>query len=120
MNGNYIALRVQRAVNLYGSTVTLKRRVGTTNTFTEAGVKATSKQYQPTEGVRLSEIPGDKESGDEIFTVSALDLAAQSWPIPPVKGDFIVTEGRTWAILGAEAKKVSDIMCAWLIHARGG
>lgn len=118
MDAAYIARRVQLAVNRYGSTVTLRRRVGTTAAFTDAAVKATKKQYQPTEGVRLSEVPGDKESGDEIFTVSALDLA--SWPTPPVKGDFLVSGGRTWAVLGAEPKEVADVMCAWLIHARGG
>jgi len=120
MDGSYIATRVKRAVNFYGSTVTLRRRVGTSSTFIEAEVKATRKQYQPTEGVRMSEIPGDMESGDEIFTVSALDLVAKSWPGPPVKGDFLVSRGKTWAVLGAGVKEVGDVTCAWLIHARGG
>lgn len=120
MNGNYIALRVQLAVNKYGSTIKLKRRIGTGFTFTEATIKATKKQYQPTESVRMSEVPAGMESGDELFTVSTLDLSAVSWPAPPEKGDFIEASGRNWAVLGAAPKEVGDVMCAWVIHARGG
>lgn len=120
MDGPYVASRVQRAVNRYGSSIVLRRRVGTTNVFTDAPVKATRKEYQPTENVRMSEVPGDLESGDQIFTVSALDLEALSWPVPPKDGDLVVARGRTWAVIGAGLKEVSDVNCAWLIYARGG
>lgn len=120
MTPEYIARRAQEELNRLGSTITLRRRVGLTDVFTDATVKATRKEYQPTENVRMSEVPGDMESGDLIFTVSSRDLEDLSWPVPPKDGDLIVTKSRTWAVIGAGLKEVSDVSCAWLIYARGG
>lgn len=118
MDAAYIAGRVASVISERGSTMTLRRRQGQTSTFTEITVKGTFKDVQPTEGVRMSEVPGESETNDSTATIAASHLAG--WPVPPRKGDYLVYRGRTYAVLGAELKEVSNVPAAYILYMRGG
>ncbi|MCW2243580.1 hypothetical protein [Azospirillum canadense] len=68
-----------------GRPMVLKRRVGTTNTFTACTICGKDREYRPTELV------GGVVQGDRRIRIAQADIEAEGWPGPPKAGttDFL-------------------------------
>lgn len=94
-----------------GRAMTLRRRVGTTASFTEADALGVLRAFSP------EQLVGGVMQGDARVILDAAPLAALA---PPRKGDFIVVDGRTWSVQGAHARMVGDDIAAYECWVRGG
>lgn len=77
-----------------GRAVSLRRRVGTTNTFTDVAPLGYSR------GFKAQELVGGIIQGDREVVVGNAEIAAASWPGPPRKGDLVIIDGITATIQG--------------------
>lgn len=105
--------KVAQALQKYGRSMTLRRRVGTTSTYTDVGVRGVAKGYRP------AELLGGLQQGDRYVTISNKEIAASGWPGPPRKGDFVVIDGLSTAVQGVESKNLSAEVLAHVMWVRG-
>jgi hypothetical protein len=90
-----LVARLDRQLATKGETVTLRRRIGTTNTFVEVSVRARLT------GFRAEELVGPVKQTDSMFIMSPTQINAASgrWPgaaggsVYPRIGDFIRSAG---------------------------
>jgi hypothetical protein len=101
---------VPRILERFGRPVTLRRRIGTGTTFTEATANGYLRQFSP------EEIAGGVMNGDARLIIDAEPLSN----LAPVKGDFVLIDGRSWAVLGAHARMTSDNLTSYELWVRGG
>lgn len=94
-----------------GRAMTLRRRIGTGGTFTEATVQGYAGAYKP------DEITGLARQGD-LKVVIGPDTGAVTAPLKAP--DAIVFDGRTYAIQGATARMVGDVVAGHELWVRGG
>lgn len=106
-----IPLTVRGLLARNGRRMTLRRRIGTTSTFTEAAALGVLRGFSP------DELVGGVMQGDARVILDAAPLAALA---PPRKGDFLVADGRTWSVQGAHARMVGDDLAAYELWVRGG
>lgn len=66
-----------------GRPMELKRRIGTTSTFTTCIVYGKDNGYQPTELI------GGVVQGDRHIRIAQADILAANWPGPPKKNDYL-------------------------------
>ncbi|PWC69103.1 hypothetical protein TSH7_01265 [Azospirillum sp. TSH7] len=92
-----------------GRQMSLKRRVGTTNAFTECTVYGKARFYQPTELIGLV------KQGDRRIRIAQSDIAAASWPGPPKVGDLL--DGG--AVQGAEHLYDGETLVGFVVWVRG-
>jgi hypothetical protein len=71
----------------------LRRRTGTTGTFVEVSLRAA--QMAPVSGTEVTE---GRPAAETELTISATELRAANWPLPPRKGDLVVWSGRSRTI----------------------
>ncbi len=80
----------------HGETVTLRRRVGTGNTFVDLAIRASVRGY------KAEQLVGAIKQTDQHFIISPSEIAAASatWPgaagggAAPTTNDFLVVDGR--------------------------
>jgi hypothetical protein len=102
-----------RMLARYGRPMTLRRRTGSTTSFTEAAANGVLHQFSP------EELSGDILHGDARIILDAAPVIAADLD-PPRKGDHVVADGRTWQVLGAMVGIVRESPCAYELHVRGG
>lgn len=107
------ARKISRKLSQYGRTMKLRRRVGTTSSYTDVDVKGTDKGY------KAAEIAGLLQQGDRKITIGTAEIVAASWPAPPRKGDFLVIDGTSTAIQGAEPRYKGTVVLAYELWVRG-
>lgn len=108
------AAKVARALVKNGRTMTLQRLSGTGPSTTDVTVYGVAQGYAP------EELAGDVLQGDMRVTLSNSEIAAAVWPGPPVRGDRIVIDARTWFVRGCETKYLGTTPLAHVLHVRGG
>lgn len=102
---------VSYALAQYGRPMTLRRRVGTGNTFTEATVQGYASAYRP------EHLTGLVRQGD-LKVVIGPDTGAIT---APIKGpDALVIDGRTYAVQGATPRMVGATLAGYELWVRGG
>jgi hypothetical protein len=100
-------------------TVTITRLAGASPSQTSTAatsIRAHVASYSP------QEIVGAIMQGDQKVILLKQDLDAASWPVPPHKGDKIITsDGRhlTVQFCDANTKRVGNTIIAYEIQARG-
>lgn len=91
------AAKINTALRKYGRPMTLRRRIGTTNTYHEVVVRGVPEGYKP------AELAGGLQQGDRRVTIGNAELAAQvAFVGAPKKGDFLVIDNAATAIQGVE------------------
>lgn len=114
LTGPYIAARAAAELARMGEPMTLRRRQGTSATFTSASVFGVLRDFEP------DELAGAIRQGDAEITIAHKPLDAAAWPAPPRNGDLIDVAGRTWAVQGALPKSMGGVTAAWMLWVRGG
>jgi hypothetical protein len=111
------AAKIATALKKHGRSMTLRRRIGTTTTYNDVSVKGTTKGYKP------AELLGGLQQGDRYVTISHEEIAGKPWPGPqvesPKKGDFLIIDGTTTAVLGVETKYLKTDILAHVLSVRG-
>jgi hypothetical protein len=107
------AAKIALALSRYGRNMTLRRRTGTTSTFTDVTVKGVARGYQP------NELLGGLAQGDRTVTISNAEIATASWPGPPKRGDFLTLDGVQTAVQGVETKYLANTVLAHVLWVRG-
>jgi hypothetical protein len=97
-----------------GRAMTLRRRVGMSSAFTDIGLLGRIRDVRP------DELTGGVKQGDAMVVIEAAPVLAASGFAPPRKGDFIVADGRTWAVEGCETRFVGAAVDGYELHLRGG
>lgn len=103
------AERFQAALRRQGRAMQLRRRTGTTASFTDAPVYGRSRFYAP------EEVTGAVIQGDRRIRIAQLDIAAASWPGPPRKLDIL--DGAT--IQGVETLYDGETLVGYVCWVRG-
>lgn len=93
----------------YGRPMTLRRRVGTTTAFTDVALSGTLRGYS------AQELQGGVLQGDALVV---LDAATGALGVPR-RGDFLVVDGRTWAVQGAVQRAVGATVVGYDVWVRG-
>lgn len=108
------AAKINTALRKYGRPMTLRRRIGTTNTYHEVVVRGVPEGYKP------AELLGGLQQGDRSVTIGHGELASQvAFAPPPKKGDFLVIDGASTAIQGVETVYLGASILAHVIWVRG-
>lgn len=103
-----------RMLARYGRTIMLRRRVGMSSAFTDIALLGRIRDVRP------DELVGGVKQGDAKVVVEAAPVLAAAGFAPPRKGDFIVAEGRTWAVEGCETRFIATGVDGYELHLRGG
>jgi hypothetical protein len=96
-----------------GRPAPLRRRVGTTSSFTDVTVDVVSAGYQP------QELVGTILQGDRKAVISNDEIEAASWPGPPRKGDLLVLDGVSTTIQTSVAMYDKLGIIAYILQVRG-
>ncbi len=105
-----IARSAARMLARNGRPMTLRRRIGTGNTFRTAEVQGFMASFSP------SEVSGLVQQGDARITIGsdAGTLAA------PRENDGILVDGKAWRVMGAHALYAGATLAGWRLWVRGG
>jgi len=101
------------AVSRYGQAMVLRRRIGTTNAFTDVSVKGVPRAYQP------NELLGGLQQGDQRVVISSKEIRAAGWPAPPQAGDLVVWNSSTRTVRGARHIKIGEEILGYDLWVRG-
>lgn len=105
----------RRAIIRRGRAMTLRRALPTSPvTYAECPLLGFQAFYRP------EHITGGVRQGDARVQILNDEIAALSWPGPPVSQDLIVIDGRTWAVVGALAVYEGSSCIGFDLHVRGG
>jgi hypothetical protein len=100
-----------RLLTRHGRAMTLRRRTGTSESFTEVTIYGFAVSYS------AQDIAGHIQQGDARVTLAPNAGALTA----PRDGDFLVIDGAHWAFVGPpEAVYVGSDLSAWRAHIRGG
>lgn len=105
-----VAPAVLRLLARNGRSMTLRRRVGTTGTFTTASVRGFMVSFTP------SEVAGLVQQGDARMTIGP-DVAAL---VSPRENDTVLVDGKAWRVMGAQALYHAAALAGWRLWVRGG
>jgi hypothetical protein len=105
-----ISRSVLRIISRNGRPMTLRRRIGTTGTFTTASVKGFMVSFSP------SEISGLVQQGDARVTIAA-DVAAL---VSPRENDTVLVDGKAWRVMGFQPLYHAYALSGWRLWVRGG
>jgi len=97
----------------YGQSMMLRRRVGTTNAFTDVSVKGVARAYQP------NELLGGLQQGDQRVVISSKEIRDAGWPAPPASGDLLVWNSSTRTVRGARHIKIGEEILGYDLWVRG-
>lgn len=99
---------VQRLIERYGESVTLRR--GTVEPYTDVAVKARVAGFEP------KDLVGDIKQGDRQVVIGNGEIAAASWPGPPLRGDRLLIGGLPFTITAVDTRKIGDEIAGhWLV-----
>lgn len=76
-----------------GFSAQLRRRTGASSSFTDVTVRAA--MMAPVSGAEVTE---GRPAAEVELTISATELRAANWPLPPRKGDLVLWSGRSRTI----------------------
>jgi hypothetical protein len=107
------AAEIALALSENGRFMKLRRRIGTTTSFTDVDVYGADRGYKP------QEIAGLLQQGDRSVTIGTAEIVTASWPAPPKKGDFLVIDGVSTAVQGAEPRYLGNAVLAYILWVRG-
>lgn len=94
----------------HGRAMTLRRRTGTTETYTDAAVRGYLSSFRP------DQLTGGVRQGDAQVTIGP-DTA----PLAGVAtGDLLTIDGGTWSVLRAQALYAGTTLAGWRLWVRGG
>lgn len=96
-----------------GRAATLRRRVGTTSSFTDVTVAAVTANYQP------QELIGTIQQGDRKAVVSNSEIETAGWSGPPRKGDLLVIDGQSTTIQTSVPMYDQTRVIAHILQVRG-
>lgn len=103
--------QVQRFLTLYGQTVTL-RRPGTPDT--DVQVKAFIR------GFRADDLPGSAvRQGEREVRIASRALDGTNWPVPPRKGDRVLTDTETLVVQTAETRAFGESGAIHVLTVKG-
>lgn len=85
-----------------------------TTTFTEITVTGRLRAFSP------EEITGGVMNGDAEVTITAAPVLGTAGFAPPVKGDFVLIDGKNWAVQGCNPLMLASTVVAYALHVRGG
>jgi hypothetical protein len=105
--------RVLDALERKGRTISLRRRIGTSNSFTEVSPLGYDRGY------KAQELLGGIVQGDREVVIGNAEIAAASWPAPVRKGDVVVMDGVTATVQGARSMYVGTVPAAHILWVRG-
>lgn len=105
--------RVLDALERKGRPLTLRRRIGTTNAFTDVSPKGYDR------GFKAQELLGGIIQGDREVVIGNAEIVAAGWPAPVRKGDVVVMDGVTATVQGARAMYVGTVPAAHVLWVRG-
>ena len=92
----------------------LRRRTVASGPATAVTLLGWPTQYSP------NAIAGGIQVGDANVSTMNDEIAAATWPGPPVSGDEMVIDGLVWAVLGAESIYEGVELLGFEIWVRGG
>ena len=95
-----------------GRPMALKRRNGTSATFTECTVFGKARFYKP------EELVGGVAQGDRRIRIAQADIAAAGWPGPPKAGSTDTLDGG--AVQGVEKLYEGAELVGFVVWVRGG
>jgi hypothetical protein len=101
-----------RLIARNGRAMTLRRRQAVTTTFTDVATRGVLLAYSP------DEITGGVIQGDARVIVEAPAIVAAF--TAPLKGDYLVIDGKAWLVQGAHARNVAGTVAAFEVWVRGG
>jgi hypothetical protein len=107
------ASRIIDMLERRGRPAPLRRRVGTTSSFTDVTVTAVSAGYLP------QELIGTIQQGDRKTVISNKEIDAASWPGPPRKGDLLVIDSQSTTVQVATPMYDKTRIVAYIIQVRG-
>jgi hypothetical protein len=93
--------------------MSLRRRVGTTNTFSEVAVRGVARGYRP------EELVGTIVQGDRIVIISNAEIEAAGWPGPPRRGDLLVMDGVTTTVQAPDPRWLLSETLGHVLQVRG-
>jgi hypothetical protein len=96
-----------------GRNLVLRRRVGTTTTFREVSPRGYWRGYKP------QELVGGITQGDQEVVIGNAEIAAESWPGPPKRGDIVVLDGLQATVQAATPMYDSAAVIAHILWVRG-
>lgn len=105
---------VPNMLGRYGRAMTVRRRQGTTTTFTQVSVTGILRSFRP------EEIAGGVMQGDAQAIITANEIIGTAGFSPPVKGDFVAIDGKNWAVLGVTPRMIESDVVAYHLWMRGG
>lgn len=106
-------LRILEMLSRRGRSVLLRRRVGTSSSFTDVTARGYSRGY------KAQELVGGIVQGDREVVVANAEIVSASWPGPPRKGDTVVVDGQTVTVQGALTMYDGPDRCAHVLWVRG-
>lgn len=96
-----------------GRDISLRRRVGTSNTFTDCSPRAVPSGYQ------AEELVGGIIQGDRKVVVEHAGLVDAGWPQPPRKGDIVVIDGWTATVQTTLPMYDGPAVACYILTVRG-
>jgi len=107
------AARIIDMLERRGRFMSLRRRVGTTATFTEVAVRGVARGYRP------EELVGSIAQGDREVIISNAEIEAAGWPGPPRRGDIIVIDGVTTTVQAPDTRRLLAETVGHILQVRG-
>jgi hypothetical protein len=107
------AARIVDMLDRRGRFMSLRRRIGTTNTFTEVAVRGLSANYPP------EELVGGIVQGDRKVIISNAEIDAASWPGPPRRGDILVIDGISTTVQAPDNRVLLSTTVGHVLQVRG-
>lgn len=107
------ASRIVEMLERRGRYFQLRRRVGTTNTFTEIAVRGVIAGYSP------EELVGGIAQGDKRAVISNKEIAAANWPGPPRRGDILVVDGGSLTVQAPDPRWIGVEAVGHVLQVRG-
>lgn len=107
------ASRILDMLQRRGRDLTLRRRIGTTNSFTDCAPRGVKRGYRP------EELVGGIVQGDSEIIIGNAEISAASWPGPPRKGDLAVMDGVTSTVQAATPFHDGAVPIAFILWVRG-
>lgn len=103
-----------RLLARFGRAMTVRRRQGTTTTFTQVSVTGILRSFRP------EEIAGGVMQGDAEAIITANEILGTAGFAPPAKGDFVAIDAKNWAVLGVTPRMIEADIVAYHLWIRGG
>lgn len=107
------AARILDMIERRGRFMSLRRRIGTTSTYTEVAVRGLDRGYT------AEELVGSIAQGDRRVIISNAEISAANWPGPPRRGDIIVIDGVTTTVQAPDTRHLLSETLGHVLQVRG-